>query len=220
MSFSVAARPPRPIPRMRDGAPEPASPLQGPAKSPGQGAATGAGQGGMQPPPPKTSAAPPDAKIAQQAKEALARNPKDPNPSPAEIRKLLSEAAERNQIPPEILMAIAFKESNWRHYNRDGSVLRGQWTPSDVGIMQINEKAHPAAFPRARTDMRYNIEYGARYLKWQFERYGNWEEAVAAYNSGSVVRRKNGKLINHNYYDTVNRFAKDFMREPYEMPRT
>ncbi|MBM3274135.1 MAG: lytic transglycosylase domain-containing protein [Candidatus Sericytochromatia bacterium] len=133
---------------------------------------------------------------------------------------MLSEAAERNQIPPEILMAIAFKESNWRHYNRDGSVLRGQWTPSDVGIMQINEKAHPAAFPRARTDMRYNIEYGARYLKWQFERYGNWEEAVAAYNSGSVVRRKNGKLINHNYYDTVNRFAKDFMREPYEMPRT
>lgn len=131
---------------------------------------------------------------------------------------MLSEAADRHGIPREILMAIAYKESNWRHYDRDGSVLRGRWSPTDQGIMQISERAHPDAFPRARTDIRYNIEYGARYLKYQYDRYGNWEEAVAAYNRGSVHRRRNKRIVNQYYVDKVMAFRAHFEKSPDVMP--
>lgn len=166
-----------------------------------------------------TTTGPPEAKIAKQAAAAVAKKPANRNPSPPEIRKMLREAADRHGIPPEILMAIAYKESNWRHYGRDGGVLRGRWSPTDQGIMQLNEKAHPKAFPRARTDMQYNIEFGARYLKWQFERYNNWNDAIAAYNTGSVQRKKkSGKLVNQYYLDKVTVFRRHFEVEPDSLP--
>ncbi len=184
----LAGAPPRLV--IRDGAPERPSVPQAAPKPPAK---------------PKT----PEAKIAKQAAKQVGK-PKDPNPPKAEIRKILCETAERLGIPTEILMAIAFKESSWRHYAKDGSVLRGHWSPSDVGIMQISQKAHPAAFPRAGTDMRYNIEYGARYLEYQYERYGNWPDAIAAYNYGSARRNKKGKLVNQYYVDKVDTYVQFF----------
>lgn len=191
---------------------------------PTQGAGKTEGKGPVAPPTrpapktPKTRKTP-EANIAKQAAVEVAKKPVNRNPSPAEIRRMLSEVADRHGIPPEILMAIAYKESNWRHYGRDGGVLRGRWSPTDQGIMQINEKAHPNAFPRARTDMRYNIEYGARYLKYQFERYKNWNDAVAAYNTGSVVRKKkSGKLVNQYYLDKVMALRQHFETTPNSLP--
>jgi len=170
------------------------------------------------PAPTRTPTAPgPEARIASQAAKQVGK-PKDPNPSRAEIRAILRETADRLGIPREILMAIAFKESTWRHYAKDGTVLRGRWSPSDVGIMQINEKAHPNAFPQAAKDMRYNIEYGARYLKYQYERYGNWDEAIAAYNYGSARRNKKGRLLNQSYVDRVDRYMVHFKADPDSLP--
>lgn len=40
---------------------------------------------------------------------------------------------------PLILTKICFAESGGRQFNKDGSVLRGRTTPSDIGICQINE---------------------------------------------------------------------------------
>jgi soluble lytic murein transglycosylase-like protein len=156
-------------------------------------------------------------KIARQAASHVGKH-KDPNPSAAEIRKILIETADRLGIPREILMAVAFKESTWRHYEKDGRVLRGRWSPSDVGIMQISEIAHPAAFPRAATDMRYNIEYGARYLKYQFERYGNWNDAAAAYNFVSARRNRKGRLLNQGYVDKVDKLTRFFQAAPESLP--
>jgi hypothetical protein len=37
---------------------------------------------------------------------------------------------------------IANCESNFRHFEKEGQVLRGYTTPADVGVMQINTKVH------------------------------------------------------------------------------
>lgn len=42
----------------------------------------------------------------------------------------------------EIMSDIAWCESKFVHTNDDGSILRGDPNPSDVGVMQINEYYH------------------------------------------------------------------------------
>lgn len=154
-----------------------------------------------------------DGKNARKTAKAVKPLPKYKNPSKDEIRKMLTEAAQRNGIPPEIVMAIAFKESEWRQFDNNGDPLRGRWSPSDQGIMQINQDAHPAAFPRARTDIVYNIEYGAGYFKELYVRYGTWPEAVSAYNYGSARRDlATKKFMNQQYVDKVYFFATDFKK--------
>ncbi|MBI6546965.1 MAG: transglycosylase SLT domain-containing protein [Cyanobacteria bacterium NC_groundwater_1444_Ag_S-0.65um_54_12] len=126
------------------------------------------------------------------------------NPPKAKIKSMLLAAAIRHGIPPAILLALAEKESHWTHFTAAGKVLRGSCGPAQQGIMQINELAHPKAFPRARKDMQYNIDYGAALLEQHYQRYQNWPEAIAAYNRGSVKRRgKKGQLVNQHYVQDV-----------------
>ena len=46
------------------------------------------------------------------------------------------------------------------------------------------------------------VEYGCKHLKRQYERYNDWEMAIAAYNAGSV-RMKGSKYVNQAYVDKV-----------------
>ena len=131
------------------------------------------------------------------------------NPSQAEIRKMLSDVAEKEGIPPVILMGVAKTESNWTQFDQQGKPLRG-CDKQDIGIMQINEVAHPKAFPRAKYDPRYNIEVGAIYLKELYHRYGNWPDAVAAYNMGSVKEDRKGHILNQSYIDSVRKNSLSF----------
>ena len=129
--------------------------------------------------------------------------PKGTNPDQNTINELLNRAADKYSISRSVFKAIALRESNWRMYNSNGTTVSGHnSTSTDWGIMQINDSAHPKAFPKAKSDIVYNIEYGAQYLSKQYRRYGNWYDAVAAYNAGSAIR-KNNKYINQKYVDFV-----------------
>lgn len=126
------------------------------------------------------------------------------NPSREVLDTLLSRAADKHGIPRPILKAVALRESNWRQYDANGNPVAGR-NPSttDWGIMQINDYWHPQAFPRAMTDVAFNIEYGATYLASQYKRYGDWKDAVAAYNAGSVKKDASGRYSNQPYVDFV-----------------
>jgi hypothetical protein len=125
------------------------------------------------------------------------------NPDRQTIETLLDRAADKYGIPRPILKAVALRESNWRQYDSGGNPVAGRNpTTTDWGIMQINDYWHPAAYPRAKTDIAYNIEYGAKYLEGQFSRYGSWPDAVSAYNAGSV-KKTGGQYSNQAYVDFV-----------------
>ena len=125
------------------------------------------------------------------------------NPDKSTIDELLNRAADKYNVSRSVLKAIALRESDWTMYTANGTPVKGSnSTSTDWGMMQINDKAHAGAFPKAKTDIVYNIEYGAKYLSKQYRRYGNWQDAVAAYNAGSAIV-KNGKYINQSYVNYV-----------------
>lgn len=125
------------------------------------------------------------------------------NPPPQAIDTMLTNVAQKYGIPPAILKGLAFLESGWRQFDKNGKPLRGRVISVDQGIMQINQRFHPEAFPRASYDIQYNMEVGAAYLKSRYDRYQNWTKAIAAYNAGSIKYDKKGRIANQAYVDLV-----------------
>lgn len=161
-----------------------------------------------EPQPQKTSANKPETKTESNSQpESSSKTyqipPVGTNPDKATMEKILNDFADRFGIPRPVLKAVAFHESSWRQY-KDGEPLGGHnSTSTDWGVMQINDRAHPSAFPQAKTDILYNIEYGCEYLSSQYKRYGNWKDAIAAYNYGHAAKNSDGSYKNQKYVNTV-----------------
>ena len=138
------------------------------------------------------------------------------NPSFQEINRLLTNEAIKRGIPPEVLKAVAWEESNWRQF-----VGGKPYISSDggIGIMQITNKA---AYDQSRlkTDIAYNIQAGAEILN---EMYGrgdlpklggatksvieSWYFPVMAYNGtkpvNSPLYKSSGKVNSSAYQEKV-----------------
>ncbi|MGV3523701.1 MAG: transglycosylase SLT domain-containing protein [Candidatus Sericytochromatia bacterium] len=116
------------------------------------------------------------------------------------IKAVIRVKAQQYGIPEHIALGISGNESGWKMWRdlntgkpvegqnkRDGQLLSTDW-----GAMQINDKAHPRAFPRAKQDLEYNVDYALSYLARQRERIqgslnlglGDWDRTVASYNLG------------------------------------
>lgn len=124
------------------------------------------------------------------AAQPAQRQPEDP-------RMLVTEAALRHGLPPEIVHAVAWTESA---YQPHAVSPKGA-----LGVMQLMPQtaAQLGADPR---DMRQNIEAGARLLRELLLKYQNTpnpvRRALAAYNAGAgAVERYNGVPP---YRETVN----------------
>lgn len=116
------------------------------------------------------------------------------NPSTAEIRAKLYDAAVAGAVPPKILYAIAFQESTWRQFDASGDPLIGS-DGLGIGIMQVTSYALFGFDPeRLKTDIDYNIACGVQILlekrTWtpligdgSEGCYENWFYAAWAYNA-------------------------------------
>lgn len=90
--------------------------------------------------------------------------------SDEEYRTLL-EVCEENRIDPSLALGLIEVESNFR---ADAVSKAGCY-----GYCQINPSWHPADLSPEE-----NIRYGVGFLASQFERYGNLESGLTAYNAG------------------------------------
>jgi len=124
------------------------------------------------------------------------------NPSKAEIKELIVSTAKKHKVPADIALAVAWKETGWNHYSDDGTVVagrncnkNGKLISTDWGIMQVNDHAHPQAFPRAKTDIRYNIDFSVRLLKSLYKEQGSWQKAIRAYNGSDAYARSISRLM-------------------------
>lgn len=115
---------------------------------------------------------------------------------------LFASATTEYNLPPKLLDALCFVESNHRPHviNRDDG--KGD----SVGICQVQLRT--ARYMGYRGTEKgllgpgTNILYAAKYLRYQLDRYGDLEKAIAAYNAGSY-RVKAGKPVNQKYVDKV-----------------
>lgn len=127
-----------------------------------------------------------------------------------DIGKKLEFWANKYNIPPVLLKAIAWKESSWRQYELDattGQPLTDKPLISPdlgIGIMQVSSynSADTVTVDKLKNDIDYNIEVGCQILnqKWRaYPKIGNgdrnvlenWYFAVWGYNSWSSRNNPN-----------------------------
>jgi len=103
--------------------------------------------------------------------------------APPAIAAALREAADRTGVPAELLRAVALVESgfNPRAVSRKGAMGLMQLMPATARSHGVNDPYDP----------RQSALGGARVLKNLYESFGNWTQALAAYNWGpGNVNRK------------------------------
>jgi putative cell wall-binding protein len=116
------------------------------------------------------------------------------NPTPTEINKLLTEAALTNEVPPEIVKALAEKESDWQQF-KDGEPFISD--DNGIGIMQVTT-SDGYNVERLKTDITYNIQAGIEILeqKWMLG-----ETGIANWTSYSIPTvGENDRDILENWY--------------------
>lgn len=85
-----------------------------------------------------------------------------------------AEAAARG-VPPDLALALARRESSLNPYARGAA--------GEVGLFQLM----PATAAELGVDpynVQQNIAGGLSYLRQQYDRFGSWDLALAAYNAG------------------------------------
>ncbi len=136
-----------------------------------------------------------------------------------EIDLLLTKEALSQEIPAEIVKAIAFEESGWMQC-KDGEPLIAP--DNGIGIMQVTDHSNEYDEERLKYDLAYNIYVGVSILNEKFGYSGidipvlndgnrdtieNWYFAVMAYNGikqvNSPLIRATGERNFDSYQDRV-----------------
>ena len=71
-----------------------------------------------------------------------------------------------------VLAEIARCESEFRHVDSKGNIIRGEINFEDIGIMQINEFYHRDKALSLGFNI-YSLEGNLAYAKWLYEKYGS-----------------------------------------------
>lgn len=116
------------------------------------------------------------------------------NPDYQTMNRLLTEAALKYDVPPEIVKAVAEKESgDWRQFDENGEAI--VTSDNGIGIMQVtNQSGYKEEL--LKSDIVYNIEAGVQILDEMFYKRNDlpsingkkrdvlehWYFAIMAYN--------------------------------------
>jgi len=101
-----------------------------------------------------------------------------PDSLTATLKAYANSAAEREGVPPGILSNLISAESSWNVNAVGPATKSGEHA---MGIAQILPSAHPGV---DYSDPFVSIDFAASYLRQNFDLFGNWPQAVAAYNAG------------------------------------
>ena len=98
---------------------------------------------------------------------------------PSDIETAIAGAADRYRIDPDLIRAVISVESagNPRAVSRKGARGLMQVMPATGRELGVNDPAH-------LFDIRANVTAGTRYLRYTYDRFGNWPDALGAYNAG------------------------------------
>lgn len=89
--------------------------------------------------------------------------------------QMARDAAHRHNVPEDLFLRLVQQESGWKAtaQSRAGALGLAQLMPETARRLGVDP-----------LDPRQNLDGGARYLKRQYDRFGSWRLALAAYNAG------------------------------------
>lgn len=144
--------------------------------------------------------------------------------SMATLNPVIEVAARKHSVEVALIKAVIKAESNW---DVNASRYEKHKTDASWGLMQLMLETARWILKEDKLSITElikptkNISAGTIYLKYQLDRYeGNMHDAIAAYNAGSVRRKKDGTYINQKYVDKVYNYYKQYQQNPYEEPAT
>lgn len=144
------------------------------------------------------------------------------NPDRQTINCLITEVVRENgnKVPPEIVKAVAEKESAWTQFVDGKPLIRTEKDGREgIGIMQITNTAGYDV-ERLKYDIKYNIKAGVEFLVKNFDRTNlpkindhdpknleSWYFAIMAYNgvvpANSPVKQETGERNAGAYQELV-----------------
>ena len=103
------------------------------------------------------------------------------------LRATAAGIAVREGVPPELFLALVHAESSFnpKALSHVGAIGLTQLMPATARELGVNPH-----------DPIQNLVGGARYLRSQFERFGSWQLALAAYNAGPTRVARLGRIPN------------------------
>lgn len=103
----------------------------------------------------------------------------------ADYRSYAIQMAQQYGIPPDLFLRQLNMESGWNPgaISPKGATGIGQLMPGTAAELGVDP-----------SDPYQNIDGSARYLAQQFEEFGSWPLALAAYNAGPGAVRKYGGI--------------------------
>ncbi|GAM16218.1 cell wall-binding repeat-containing protein [Mesobacillus selenatarsenatis] len=143
------------------------------------------------------------------------------NPPLKVIDQYLTDAALKHDVPPEIVKAIAMKESDWEQFENGKPKIGNDG--AGIGIMQITNDPR-FDINRLRTDIKFNIDAGVQILNEKFSALNDneqlptinnndrhilesWYFAVLAYNGkvqkNSPIVKATGETNDEAYQEIV-----------------
>jgi soluble lytic murein transglycosylase-like protein len=125
-----------------------------------------------------------------------------PLPVPTDLAQAIVEAGAKYNVDPNLIAAVAFKESRYRSHavSRHGA----------EGVMQLKPKTARWLGVKDSFDARQNVFGGTRYLRKLLDRFnGDLDLALAGYNAGPDLVAKVGPNATEEaieYVATVKRY--------------
>ncbi|WP_298801787.1 lytic transglycosylase domain-containing protein [uncultured Lentibacter sp.] len=96
---------------------------------------------------------------------------------------MAKRAAQKHGVPVDLFLRLVQQESGWNAKARShkGALGLAQLMPGTARALRVNPH-----------DPYENLDGGARYLKTQYQEFGSWRLALAAYNAGPGAVKKYG----------------------------
>ena len=95
------------------------------------------------------------------------------------------DAAARHGVPADLFLRLIQQESGWNAtaVSVKGALGLAQLMPQTAAVLGVDPH-----------DPVQNLEGGARYLRQQYDAFGNWRLALAAYNAGPGAVQRYGDV--------------------------
>lgn len=117
----------------------------------------------------------------------------------------IARSAKRHRVPEKLLRSVGHTESRHKKDAVSPRGARGEFQVMPATAKELGYK------PEEMHDEEYGAEAGARLLRKNRDRMGNWEDAVAAYNAGPArvaYRKKTGEALPSETVEYVRRVKK------------